>query len=97
MRGLDSGFRKNNQMTIDNCVAYTLIAAVPKRHELQTAERLLLLHGMVETHEALIAGKLSSLLPSMDGKLILTRGRLGEKKFRENPGSELFAYSDARE
>ena len=79
LRGLDSGFRKNKQMRIDNCVAYTLIAAVPKKHELQTAERLLLLHGMVETHEALQAGKLSSLLPSKEGKLIVTRGRLGEK------------------
>ena len=33
---------------------------------------------MVHTQEALDAGKLSSLLPCRDGKLIVTRGRLGE-------------------
>ena len=79
LRGLEAGLRKNNVMTIDNPVAYTLVAADPKKLELQTAERLLLLHGMVHTQEALEAGKLTSLLPSRDGKLIVTRGRLGEQ------------------
>ena len=34
---------------------------------------------MIHTQEALAAGKLNSLLPAMDGKLVVTRGRLGEK------------------
>ena len=79
LRGLEAGLRKNNVMTIDNPASYTLVAADPKKLELQTAERLLLLHGMVHTQEALAAGKLTSLLPSRDGKLIVTRGRLGEQ------------------
>ena len=79
LRGLDAGFRKSNTMTITNSVAYILVAAQPTKSELRIAERLLLLHGMVNTQEALVAGKLSSLLPTKDGKLIVTRGRLGEK------------------
>ena len=66
-------------MTIENTVAYNLIAPEPKKVELERAERLLLLNGVVQTREALNSGKLASLLPSMDGKLIVTRGRLGEK------------------
>ena len=66
-------------MTIDNPVAYTIVAADPKKQELDTAERLILLHGMIYTQEAWEAGKLDSLLPSKDGRLTVTRGRLGEK------------------
>ena len=66
-------------MTMENPLAYNLIAPAPKNLELERAERLLLLHGMVETREALNSGKLASLLPGMDGKIIVTRGRLGEK------------------
>ena len=69
-------------MTINNVAAYNLIAPVPNCRELETAERLLLLHGMVQTQEALAAGKLASLLPCRDGKLIVTRGRLGEKSLQ---------------
>ena len=79
LRNLAAGFRKINVMNIDNLVAYTLVAAHPNKLELHTAERLLLLHGMVNTQEALVAGKLDSLLPARDGKLIVTRGRLGEQ------------------
>ena len=79
LRGLEAGFRKSQVMTIENTVAYNLIAPEPKKVELERAERLLLLNGMVQTREALNSGKLASLLPSMDGKLIVTRGRLGEK------------------
>ena len=78
LRGLEAGFRKSQVMTIGNLAAYNLISPDPKKRELETAERLLLLHGMVHTQEALAAGKLASLLPTRDGKLIVTRGRLGE-------------------
>merc|ERR1712101_84989 len=79
VRGLESGLRKNVNLTIENPVAYTIIAADPKKYELETAERLLLLHGMVFTQEAWVAGKLTSLLPSKERRIIVTRGRLGEK------------------
>ena len=79
LRGMNAGFRKCKVMTKDNLDAYNLIAPDPKKQELDTAERLLLLHGMVHTQDALAAGKLSSLLPTRDGKLIVTRGRLGEQ------------------
>ena len=79
LRGLESGLRKNTNMTIDNPVAYTIIAAEPKKHELDTAERLVLLHAMIFTQEAWTAGKLASLLPSRERRLIVTKGRLGEK------------------
>ena len=83
LRGLEAGIRKNTSMTIDNPVAYTIIAATPTRSELKTAERLLLLHGMVHTNEALVDGKLTTLLPFKDGKLIVTRGRLGEQSLEK--------------
>ena len=79
LRGLEAGFRKNNVMNIDNPVALTIVAADHTRPELVRAERLVLLHGMVHTQAALDTGKLSSLLPSKDGRLIVTRGRLGEQ------------------
>ena len=79
LRGLESGLRKNTNMSIDNPVAYTIIAAEPKKHELETAERLILLHAMIFTQEAWTAGKLASLLPSREKRLIVTKGRLGEK------------------
>merc|ERR1712101_82571 len=82
VRGLESGLRKNVNLTIENPVAYTIVAAEPKKYEIETAERLLLLHGMVHTQEAWVAGKLTSLLPSKQGKIIVTRGRLGEKSLQ---------------
>ena len=79
LRGLDQGFRQLNMMTEDNTAAVKLISEYPTLTEIKRAERLLLLHGMVETQEALRAGKLDSLLPIRDGKLVVTRGRLGEQ------------------
>ena len=61
LRGLDAGFRKSNAMKVENVAAYNVISADPIKTELDSAERLLLLHGMVHTHEALTAGRLSSL------------------------------------
>jgi len=79
IRGVSSSFRKSGSLVIDNPEAYELIACEPTRDELQRAEKLILLHGIPQTKEALNAGKLDSLLPSREGRLIVTRGRLGEK------------------
>ena len=78
-RGLGSELRKSGGMKIGNAEAYNLIAEEPTRAELQKAERMLLLHAMPFTKDALDSGKLDSLLPLRDGKLIVTRGRLGEQ------------------
>ena len=79
MRGLQAGFRYNNKMSIGNPTAKALVATVPSNDEMQRAERHVQLHGMVDTQEALVAGKLDSLLPVRDGRIIVTRGRLGEE------------------
>ena len=79
IRGVSSSFRKAGSLVIDNPEAYELIACEPTRDELQRAEKLVLLHGMPQTKEALDAGKLDSLLPLREGRLIVTSGRLGEK------------------
>ena len=76
LNGLQAGIRKNSVMSIDNPVAHEIVARWPKKHELETAEKLILLHGMVYTVEALNQGKLKTLLPYREGKLIMTRGRL---------------------
>ena len=78
IRGLSLGNKHSVEMKIDNLAAYNLLAPEPIKAELEKAERLLLLHGMVQTQEALDAGKLTSLLPCREGKLVVTRGRLGE-------------------
>ena len=79
LRGLCSDLQKSEKLKIDNPAAYELIATEPSRTELQKAERMLLLHGMPHTKEALDNGKLDSLLPLYDGRIIVTRGRLNEK------------------
>ena len=47
--------------------------------ELETAERLLVLSAMPETVDAKEDGKLVSLCPQMDGNIVVTSGRIGEK------------------
>ena len=79
LRGVSSNLRKSGDLKMENPVAYALIQTEPSRSEIQRAEKLLLLHGMPATKDALDKGKLSSLLPSYEGKLIVTKGRLGEK------------------
>ena len=79
LRGLGSALHKSGAMKIENPEAYNLISGAPDRMELQKAYKLLLLHGMPATSDALDEGKLASLLPLYEGKLIVTRGRLGEK------------------
>ena len=51
----------------------TCIAGEPN-----AAERLILLIGMIDTAEAYEKGELVSLMPFRSGRLILTRGRVGE-------------------
>ena len=79
LSGIGSEFKFSGKLKIENPEAYKLIQLEPSRQELQKAERLLLLHGMPATKDALDKGKLASLLPSYEGRLIITRGRLGEK------------------
>ena len=79
IRGLDSNLRKSGKLNIGNHEAYELIAEEPSRCELNKAERLLLLHAMPYTKDALDSGKLDSLLPFREGRIIVTRGRLGEQ------------------
>ena len=76
LNGVQAGLSKNAEMKINNPVAYEIISRWPKAHELDTAENLMLLHGMINTVESLNAGKLKTLLPFRDGKLIVTIGRL---------------------
>ena len=83
LRGLGSILRKSGKLVMENPTAYDLIASEPTRDELWKAERLLLLHGMPQTKEALDNGKLDSLLPVYEGKLIVTRGRLGESSLEK--------------
>ena len=51
----------------------------PIASELETAERLLVLSAMPETVDAEEDGKLVSLCPQMDGNIVVTSGRIGEK------------------
>ena len=60
----------------------TVLTEVPNKEELKLASDLILVHGMIETNIALYEGTLDSLLPCRDGKMIVTRGRLGEKSIQ---------------
>ena len=51
----------------------------PVAIDLQKAEKLILLHAMIETAEAFEKGQLRILMPFRSGKLIVTLGRLGKK------------------
>ena len=49
-----------------------------KADEVIEAENLILVSAMVETATAYSEGKLDSLVPERQGRIIVTRGRLGE-------------------
>ena len=83
LNGLQAGLSKNEKMNIENPVAYEVVSRWPRKHELESAERLMLLHGMVDTVEALNAGKLKTLLPYRDGRIIVTRGRLNGESMQK--------------
>ena len=77
-------------MKIDNLAAYNFLAPEPIKAELEKAERLLLLHGMVPTQEALDAGKLTSLFGCYKGEI---RRSVSTKLIR----SFRFTYSHAQQ
>ena len=54
------------------------VHADPRADELMEAENLLLVSAMVDTAAAYLEGKLDSLVPERQGKIIVTKGRLGE-------------------
>ena len=58
--------------------AKNLIKQELSRTDLERAERFILLFGMIQTATAHENGELISLMPFRSGKLIVTRGRLGE-------------------
>ena len=66
-------------LEITNPKALTKIAAEPTTEELKRARKVLLVHGMIATSQALEEGRLASLLPVWQGMLVVTCGRLGEK------------------
>ena len=70
---------RDMEKVITNPKALTKIAMEPTRSEIDIAKNLLLVHGMVATAQALVEGRLASLLPVRQGKLIVTTGRLGDK------------------
>ena len=64
---------------ITNPRALTMVANEPTDNEMSRAKKFLLVHGMIDTTLALDEGRLASLLPVRQGRLIVTCGRLGEK------------------
>ena len=64
---------------ITNPKALTKIAVEPSVDEMSKAKKFLLVHGMVATSQAFDEGRLASLLPVRQGRLIVTCGRLGER------------------
>ena len=74
LRGWKSG---SIVLKINNPIASSLIAKELTKEEIEHARDLLLIHAMLATVEAFNQGKLASLLPVRDGRLIVTTGRLG--------------------
>ena len=74
LRGWKSG---SIVLKINNPIALSLIAKELTKEEIEHARDLLLIHAMPATVEAFNQGKLASLLPVRDGRLIVTTGRLG--------------------
>ena len=69
----------NMKKVITNPKALTEIAAEPTGREIDQAKNLLLVHAMKQTEQALADGRLDSLLPVWQGKVLVTTGRLGDK------------------
>ena len=80
--------RHNKLLKKNFSSSYKAVSSIITLEDLIAAERLLLEHAMMQTSTALEKGHLDSLLPVRDGVLIVTQGRLGEKKM-----SELFGAS----
>ena len=56
-----------------------IVSQDPVAAELLEVERLVLFSAMADTYAALDKGKLDSLMPQMDGLIVVTTGRIGEK------------------
>ena len=52
LNGMRAGLSKNENMCMENPVAYEIVSRWPKKLELEEAEKLMLLHGMVHTVDA---------------------------------------------
>ena len=68
-----------NAWKADSPKKLDMLRAEPGAEDLKRAELLILVHGMIDTAEAFDKGQLSSLMPFKKGRLIVTRGRLGER------------------
>ena len=64
---------------ITNPKALTDIAAEPSGGEIEKARSLLLVYAMTLTEQALADGRLDSLLPVWQGRVLVTTGRLGDR------------------
>ena len=64
---------------ITNPKALTEIASEPNGGEIEKARSLLLTHAIKLTEQALADGRLDSLLPVWQGKILITTGRLGDR------------------
>jgi hypothetical protein len=75
------GWANNPDMKkiITNPEALTVIAEEPIGDEIEKAKHILLMHGMLDTAQAVTEGRLASLLPAKKSGLIVTAGRLGER------------------
>ena len=77
----------NKQLLISKPNTYRILSMIITADELIEAEHTLLVCSMAPTYVALEKGHLDSLLPQIDGDLVVTRGRLGDNKMLELFGS----------
>ena len=75
------GWKYNMEVQLSrlNSKALEIVSKPPSPSELETAERLVFLSAMPATFTAYKEGKLDSLIPKVEGTIIVTTGRLGEK------------------
>ena len=67
---------------------YDVISDDPKSHELKEAESLILVSAMPLTALAVEEQKLDHLMPKKQGKIIITKGRLGSEALSAHLGVE---------
>ena len=74
---------RNQQLLKSSPNMYSVLSRNVSNDELIEVEKLLLKYSMSPTYEALEKGHLDSLLPVIDGGLVVTQGRLGDQKMLE--------------
>ena len=73
-------FMKDNiRLNKKDTKTLVMLTVSPFPHELNFAEKLVLLSGMPETLKTHKDKRLDSLIPKLDGKILVTTGRLGKK------------------